>query len=229
MKTLLRLLPAAASLGTFVLFSAVAHSAELSLPCSERASEPIDPRLTAVRPIRAVQCKYQKDELLSRLRRLITEKELPDSVEAVESTLGIPEMTTGYDDPRRSDYSMVLYGMDGWKILVSVSEVYSAPDKDPGFVPGLRPTRLNSIKNADLRIAFHFFTDIPESNSVLCVKLADLVGEIKRAGWERLSMPPATDGAGSSTAFKYGSKAVIFEPQGGSCIENMELDQGPAK
>jgi hypothetical protein len=227
MKALLRPLRAAALLGTFVLFSAVAHSAELSLPCSERASESSDPRLTAVRPIRAVDCKYQKDELLNRLRRLITEKELPDSVEAVESTLGIPEMTTGYDDPRRADYSMVLYGMNGWKILVSVSEVYSAQDKDPGFVPGLRPTRLNSIKNADLRIAFHFFTVFPESN--LCVTLADLIGTIKSAGWERLSMPPATDGAGSSTAFKYGSKAVIFEPQDGSCIENMELEQGRAK
>nr|WP_199039986.1 hypothetical protein [Dyella sp. ASV24] len=161
-----------------------------------------------------------------------SDRDAPDSVETVEKAFGIPAMTTSYDDPRIANYSMILSGKDGWRLMVSVREAFYPLDAGPDhFVPGLHPKRLGKVQDADLDINLDVTGISPTIGSVQCVPTSILSNALTKAGWvnNSLSFPPLTDGGGRSTHFQHGNKAVGWLAAEAYCVQHIFLSQKPQK
>jgi hypothetical protein len=210
-----------------VAFPVVASTANSR--CTEGAAEPMDPRFAkTLRPTRTAQCRYGFEELVRRMTRLSLDKEVPYSVEAVEKTFAIPEMTTTYDDPRLADYSMTLSGEGGWTLYVEVREAFYPLDKGaPGFVPGLRPKRLRRIEDASLRIDLTIHASPGTSGAARCIPVSSLLEALSDEGWEDVSSryPAPTDGGVSYPTLGYGEKVISLQAQRGACARNFVLMQ----
>jgi hypothetical protein len=197
--------------------------------CLEGTPRPVDPHFAnELRPTRTAQCPYDFDELAARITKLSIDRHALDSVETVEKALSIPQMTTSADDTRFSSYSMSLSGQDGWKLLVWVREAFYPTNKGPArFVPGLRPKRLFSVRDAKLIVSLHLTAKVPGDDSLQCLPMIDMIKLIKSSGWEDVTrLGYATDGAQPSPAFKYADKSVILT--GGKCVENIDLVEIPS-
>jgi hypothetical protein len=198
--------------------------------CMEGPSQAMDPRL-GVRPTRSAQCPYDFDALVQRITKLSIDKHAVDSVETVEKAFSIPAMTTTSDDTRISNYMMSLSGPDGWKLLVWVREAfYPTNEGADRFVPGLRPKRLFSVRDANLIVSLYLTGRPLTSGSPQCMAATDFINSLKSEGWKDVtSFGHATDGARLTPTFEFGDKSVNLFQQPGECAENITLGQGPLK
>jgi hypothetical protein len=218
-----------AALTLFVALPTVALGADSV--CLKGPPKPVDPRFAnELRPNQTAQCPYGFDELIERLTKLAVNKHSPDSVESVEKALGLPEMTTSYDDPRIASYMMSLSGKDGWKLLVWVREAFYPLNKGPDrFVPGLRPKRLHKVSDARLIVNLDMGPS-PAWGSALCMPAPALFDALTKAGWKDIEFqtPPPSDGARQTPFFKYGNKTVGGADKQPVCVEHLYLGQAPA-
>ena len=197
--------------------------------CTEGPPEPQSPDTPNIRPFRKVECPYGFDELVARVTRLSINKSLPDSVETVEATFGLPKMTTAYDDPRIADYTTILSGKGGWRLLLGVTEAFYPLHKGPpGFEPGLHPKRLHKVEDADLRVSIEFLGSVPKLGTIQCVPVSPIVDALLAAGWQDIGIgyQPPTDGGPRTPIFGHGSKRVSIGENRGSCAQYITLMQG---
>lgn len=202
--------------------------------CVEGPSHPVNTGLrnaAPLRPQRTAVCPYDFDEMVDRLTKLSIDKHSPDTVENVEEAFGMPQMTTSYDDPRIADYTTILSGQGGWKLLVWVREAFFPLNKGPDeFVPGLRPKRLSSVDNAKLIVNLNVLGP-NGADSANCVQVSLLFDALVKAGWKDIEMegPGPTDGGRRTPYFQHGRKTVGLGAVRGQCAANIYLGQAPRK
>jgi hypothetical protein len=183
-----------------------------------------------VRPMPAVLCPYGLDEFIARVTNLSIDKDIVDSVETAEKVFGVPAMTTDQDNPRVSNYRMMLTGKDGWMTTLWVSEGFYPSNTGPArFVPGPHPKRLYDVRDAKLRISL--FMGGPTLNHQTCVPVSPLFDALTKAGWTEIphSGPYSPGDAERHPQFQYGDKTVGVDGARGSCTQDIEIVQNPKK
>lgn len=197
--------------------------------CVEGPSAPVDPHFAnQLRPDRTAVCPYDFDEVVTRITQISTDKRALDTVETAEKKFGIPEMTTSYDDPHTSDYTTILKGPDGWRMLVWVREWNREPER---FLPGLHPKRLYTAEDVWLRIDLTVTGPSPTLGSVQCVPVNPLLDAFVKEGWKDITYQVSrpTDGARWTPLFEHGNKRVSILGERGGCAQYIALMQSPAK
>lgn len=213
-----------------LMFGSVAQASAHSL-CTEGSPIAPDPRLDALRPTRTAQCPYDFPEVVRRITRLSSDRHANDTVENIERAFGIPKMTTSYDDARIADYSTILSGKDGWRLIVWVREAFYPLNKGPArFRPGLRPTRLYGPTEATLIVDLNVVTPNAPQDGSTCLPVATIKSAMLNSGWRDATFegPGPTDGGTRSTVLAFKNKHVVIGIGQETCTRYISLTQSPS-
>ena len=197
--------------------------------CLEGSSLPPPPRLAnQLRPTTTARCPYRFDELVERIETFSAQKHSVDSVENVEKALGIPEMTAAEDESRSADYTMLVSGNGGWKLLLHVDEsFYPTNSGSDRFVPGPRPRRLYNVRDADLSVNFQFLTQSSKAHDHACISTSVFRDALVKKGWKWVSTY-AVDGAKPDEKLQFGDKSVVTASRQ-ECSYFIYLEQTPPR
>jgi hypothetical protein len=179
--------------------------------CVERTALPSN--VPNTRAQRAAECSYDFNQLVARITELAVGKE-PYTVETVEKILGLPKLTTDFDDQTKAVYSMDLSGKNGWRGTLNVQENFPDPTQQPRFVPGLRPKRLYKIEAAELIVQFDF-------HNSQCVPLRPLRDFLGKSGWSE-GIYVSYHGEVIPPAYIRGRKQVAGDDDG-TCAKFLQL------
>jgi hypothetical protein len=209
-----------------------AHAA--SSECSEGPEVPSAVRQH--RPQRTADCPYTFDEFLRRFTALTLDKDHLYTVETLERSIGVPQMTTIMDEARQSHYSVDIRGRGGWKAVLVANEVFLPVTDLKRFTPGPRPQRLYPASEAHLDL---WAADIepPPAASSECLMRQAFLDTLRAAGWTEPTEGTFTSGFLPEGRTKrndewlaYGPKRVrIVSYDEDPCVDTLILIQDPPK
>ena len=112
-------------------------------PC-HLAGQKLNPPQSSIelRPTPMFSCTYDEQSVRQRISTFFDVSKGIDA-EGVATALGMPVLTSAFDDPRTADYSAIVAGAGGWTLFLSVTErFYPLHSGPPQFIPGPHPKRL---------------------------------------------------------------------------------------
>lgn len=193
--------------------------------CAEAARAPSGS--AQVRPTQRAVCNYGAAEFHQRLFRLIAARQGSLGIEAVERQLGLPTVTTAFDNARTANYSIILgtaSGADEWSALISVDESFG-PDiesRPARFRGTLRPVRINPRERGDLSIGIVLLGPIQPGHPA-CLSTAAIEAEARRHGWRDGGQSAAMDSGTVTARLERGGLALSYTPS--ACLHRVDIDQ----
>ncbi|HEX7815073.1 MAG TPA: hypothetical protein VF436_08105 [Dyella sp.] len=164
-----------------------------------------------------------------RILSLVADTHRLYTVETLEQSFKLPPMTSMYDSTRIAAYAMTLDGKGAWKLLVSTDEAFYPLDDaaQKMFVPGLRPRRLHSPKDASLSIDLIFMAASPGGRPAMCLPFARVRDSLQRGGWTDTTHTgaPPTDGGIRQPSFRHDRRQVFIRPGQDGCVNDITLRQ----